>query len=307
MNFLIYEDFLHFIPTGKSWASGLFRNNQVVYNSGPRDGKLLEILEKVDTKIECVVFSDISLDKEYWIELDKIKQRFPDIKLIGMVCDYQTEYNLYQPYFNFVTSITFQHKSAEHIFKSSGYKYYNIPLATDDNIFKPLNTTQDNDISFVGQFGNTGHGYRRQDEYLFPLLDDKNLKAITGGFEYKNCANRYIQHESLNILFNDTKINLNFHYDHQKDFEDRIDLNGRTFEICAAGGFQLCDHPLAKQLIPSMIVEPDGKKWKDIVYYYLEHEDERKEIARKCREEVLSGHTWRLRMARLLHILENKD
>ena len=173
-------------------------------------------------------------------------------------------------------------------FTEAGYKYYNIPLAVDHELFKPTNYAKIHDVGFIGQFGKRGHGYRREDEYLFPILEDSTItNPYFSGFNYKET--KYYEdtaYEKLPIVYNQTKVNLNFHYDHQKT-NDRIDFNGRTFEICAAGGFQLCDHPNIKELVPSMIVEPDGKLWKEKVHYYLEHEEERNEIAKKCYDEVI--------------------
>lgn len=295
------------IPTGLSWASGLIQNNQFVFQVSPMDMTLLDSLNIIsrEQSIDYIIHFDIPQTVEYAEQLYRVKVKYPDVKIIALVLDYNMIFNLYKPYLSAVVSLTYKHQSAYEEFMNAGYKYYNIPLAADTSLFYKKESSYEYDVSFVGQFGNMhGHGNRDEDKYLFPILDDPRIKAFTAGFEYKNYLYNLINFENLPNIYNKTQVNLNFHYSFQKG-PDRIDFNARTFEICATGEFQLCDHPYINELIPSMVVEPDSKKWKDLTYYYLENEDERKEIAQRCYSEVIQFHSWKVRMKQLLNYLEN--
>lgn len=305
MKFLIYENWSHYFPIGKGWVEGLQQLSNEICHIEPNSFKLSNYINNtLCGKIDYIIWFDFNYSQDAYEELDKIKSVQPDIDIIPIVLDYNDSFdNKYKPYINKVISLTYKHKSAEEDFNKNGYKYLNLPLATSTNIFNKLNLDKKYDVSFIGKFGDSGHGYRKQDIYLYPILDEPVLSAYTAGFSYNKYSLNSINYSELNYIYNSTDINLNFHYDIQKG-PDRIDFNYRTFDICAAGGFQLCDHPYVNELIPDLIVEEDGNKWKEIVKYYLHNSTERKEIADKCYKYVIENHTWKNRMSQLINFIK---
>lgn len=305
MKFLIYESWNHYFPIGKGWAEGLQQLNNEVCHVEPNSFKLSDyVSNELYEKIDYIIWFDFDYSQDTYEELDKIKALHPNVDIIPIVLNYNDNFdNKYKSYINKVVSLTYKHKSAEKDFNNNGYKYLNLPLATSTNIFNKLNLDKKYDVSFIGKFGSNGHGYRKQDIYLYPILDEPVLSAYTVGFSYNKYSLNSIDYSELNDIYNSTDINLNFHYDIQKG-PDRIDFNYRTFDICAAGGFQLCDHPYVNELIPDLIVEEDGNKWKEIVKYYLHNSTERKEIADKCYKYVIENHTWKNRMSQLINFIK---
>jgi spore maturation protein CgeB len=80
-------------------------------------------------------------------------------------------------------------------------------------------------------------------------------------------------------------------------------VNKRTFEIAAAGGFQLVSHrPGLDELFDDgrELVSYEGlDDLREKIRYYLVHDQLRQQIARAGQERVLAEHTY----ARRLHLL----
>lgn len=121
-------------------------------------------------------------------------------------------------------------------------------------------------------------------------------------FWYGKRLSRYVQdtgqQDDCADIFRKTKIVLN---PPTKD-----DLNMRHFEASSTGSFQLTAE------VPGLFdIFKEGESiitYKDIpdaiekVRYYLDHEQERQEIARKARDLVLAGHTYQDRIDTMLNV-----
>lgn len=103
-------------------------------------------------------------------------------------------------------------------------------------------------------------------------------------------------------IFQNTKINLNFHRPNLVNC-----ANQRTYEIACAGGFQLIHY---KKLIADEFEE--GKEMvyyrslddlKDKINYYLENENERKEIAHNSQKKCLESYTYSRRFEGVIGIM----
>lgn len=84
-------------------------------------------------------------------------------------------------------------------------------------------------------------------------------------------------------------------------------VNVKTFEICAAGGFQLTDEPADLRqsfaIGKELDVFHDADEFRDRVEYWLGHDDERRAVAGAGRERVVRDHTMRQRMRRMISLL----
>jgi hypothetical protein len=107
----------------------------------------------------------------------------------------------------------------------------------------------------------------------------------------------YFQH------FRETAINLNL-----VNGNGETGLNMRHFEITAAGGFLLCYHqPELDELFEvrkECAVFHDESELLEKIHYYLNHDDERREIAIAGQRRTLGEHLYSHRMTRLLEMLE---
>jgi len=104
-------------------------------------------------------------------------------------------------------------------------------------------------------------------------------------------------------IYNATAVNVNIQSNHYQ-------LDGvtcRPFEVAACGGFCLCDgrRDLGRFFaLGDEVVSFDGPEdLKAKVAYYLAHEEERRELARRARARVLREHTYEHRVRQVLATL----
>jgi spore maturation protein CgeB len=101
------------------------------------------------------------------------------------------------------------------------------------------------------------------------------------------------------IVFHESRINLNIT---MRSISSG--LSQRVFDICACGGFLMCNYQeeLPELFEPGEEVEVFSSKEEllDKTAWYLEHEEERKKIAERGLERVLKEHTWDMRIASLI-------
>lgn len=111
--------------------------------------------------------------------------------------------------------------------------------------------------------------------------------------------NDRLEPAAVNDIFNRSRINLNIHHDQSVE-----GVNPRTFEIPAAGGFQLVD---AKPQLTRWFVEGDtmatyatAEMLPARIRHYLDHTAEREHIAAAARRLVRAEHRFRDRCRTLL-------
>jgi hypothetical protein len=294
-NFTVIESFTHYIPTGLGWIEGLDQLGHNVYAipTSQYDYSTMS-LEDIDWTI---FMGTPDLQK-----LSQFKQLNPDTKVIVVCFGWNDIYLDLRKYVDIWIEHTYKHDLVDSEFEKHGIKLNHIPLGASSKVFSPLEINKTYDLSFVGQFGEKGHGYRHQDYYLYPLMG-LNLNGFYSGFGKYNP----VQHEFLNQIYNQSKINLNFHYQSQKeqstDMSTSIDFNGRVFEIALAGGFQLCDHPNVNEYFGDEIIYSSKEDWLDTFNYYLNNPDLRKELSLKAHQKALANHTWKSRMSDLIKLL----
>ena len=165
------------------------------------------------------------------------------------------------------------------------------------------------DISFVG----AGYNNRR---HLFALLALKDFKIW--GTEWPACLpfTKLVQNEGRRVeveeyvkVFNASKINLNLHSSSERDGveEDGDFVNPRTFELAAAGAFQLVDRRkyLAENFLPNkeVAVFSDEHEMLERTEFYLAHPEERQKIVEAGRQRALAEHTYVHRVKKMLEYI----
>ena len=85
-------------------------------------------------------------------------------------------------------------------------------------------------------------------------------------------------------------------------------LNMRTYEIPAAGGFEMTDYIPGMEdqfeIGSEMIVYRSPEHFRELVEFYLKHPEERGEIVRRGRERVMRDHTYEQRMKSVFEALK---
>jgi spore maturation protein CgeB len=188
-------------------------------------------------------------------------------------------------------------------YRSEGVRrVHHLASSADTGSFHPLpGTVPDADVSFVGTWS------PHRQSVLAPL-QDLDLRVYGPGW-HKSSLRRSCIHPEMfgaktNEVFNRSRINLNIH----NWFGRGAAMNLRLFEVPASGAFLLTD----------WIAEVDGaytegqhlECWRtpaelrEKIAYYLAHEAERSEIARRGRQHFLNHHTY---AARVRQVLERLD
>ncbi|OIJ10405.1 hypothetical protein BKP37_17855 [Anaerobacillus alkalilacustris] len=202
-----------------------------------------------------------------------------------------------------------------------------LPLGVYEKVFEPKSGSipklYQSDICFVG---NAFSSRIELFDEIVPYLSNKNTK-IVGNFwrKMKNYSlikgsvrHTWISPIEAATYYNGAKIVLNIHRSaDDKKFnlnESNIEaasINPRTFEIAACQAFQLTDirKDLTNFYIPEKEIEifSTPNELIEKINYYLEHDQERKEIARNGYTKTYMKHRYHVRLIQLLmYVMENK-
>ncbi|MEJ2068990.1 MAG: glycosyltransferase [Syntrophobacterales bacterium] len=190
-----------------------------------------------------------------------------------------------------------------------------LPLAADPEVYRPLNLTPEEIRQFGAAVSFVGAGYRNRREFFPGLLDfdfriwgsDWNLNSPLGPF-IQNHGARVSEEEAVKI-FNASRINLNLHSSpyHLAINPEGDYVNPRTFDLAAAGAFQLVD-PRAQlseffQPEEEVALFHDLTEARDKIAFYLSHGEECIRMARQGRKRCLRDHTYNVRLEQALDLI----
>lgn len=200
----------------------------------------------------------------------------------------------------------------------AGAAHY-LPCAADPAVHRPLALSAEEREAWGAPVAFVGAGYRNRRLAFRPLLD---LGLRIWGSEWGDAGvlADAVQRNGARIatddtvrIFNATTVNVNLH---SSTYVDGVDprgdfVNPRTFEIAAAGAFQLVDE---RALLPPLL-EPgvevatfaDAAELRDRVRFWLDRPAERAAVAAAGRRRVLAAHTYRHRMETLLAAIAARD
>jgi spore maturation protein CgeB len=185
-----------------------------------------------------------------------------------------------------------------------------LPHAADEETFYPVeqDKTYTMDVVFIGDsFNGTKDGLLRA--RIIKILADTRIKtAVYGdpgwralladvpGLQHSvTCAT--VSPEEVNRIYNTAKIVLNIHHS-----QLTAGTNQRTFEIAAAGAFQLADfRPAISALYQDCSVTYSSAE--DLLQkarYYLTHGPEREQLACQARARTLEHNTYKHRIKTLI-------
>ncbi|MBN8548853.1 MAG: glycosyltransferase [Deltaproteobacteria bacterium] len=203
----------------------------------------------------------------------------------------------------------------EQIKKAGCAEVHYLPTACDPFIHCPQQLTEEEKKRWGSPISFVGAGYHNRQQ-MFASLADMPFKIW--GTEWPTCRpfDRLVQEEGRRLtpeeyvkIFNSTDININLHSSAERDGVDPFGdfLNPRTFELAAAGAFQLVDERslLTESFVPGKEIATfkDATDLKEKIAYYLAHPEERRKIAEAGRERVLREHTYFERMREMLSVI----
>jgi spore maturation protein CgeB len=186
-----------------------------------------------------------------------------------------------------------------------------LPLAALPDFHRPLELRPEEQREYGADVAFLGAGYPNR-RRAFRSLAGRNFKLWGSDWEDEPLLAPHLQRHGARIgeeecvrIYNATRVNLNLHSSVSDaaavvpgDF-----VNPRTFELAAAGAFQLVD---ARGLMPELFAPGELATFTTLsemlqgIEYYLAHPAERQAVALRGRERVLAEHTYARRMQTLL-------
>jgi len=138
------------------------------------------------------------------------------------------------------------------------------------------------DVSFIGST------LRPLREQYINEIKKRNIPIYLFGKDW----GRYISHEEMIDIFGASKINLNFS---RASHGDRMGMKGRITEVCLAGGFLLTEYVPGIEnyfeIDKEIVCFRDTEEMIDKITYYLNHDKERRAIARAGWKRAVSEYT----------------
>ncbi len=210
------------------------------------------------------------------------------------------------PHFDIFFSIqseTFKNALAE----AGVNNHYYLPVAFDNNLDEfPVQSGDRTPISFMGA------PYPNRVR-VFETLAPYNLKIYGQGWDRHplpgvTAGSRWLGESEVRSIYRNAEINLNLHSSMDPHTIGGDFVNPRTFELAGMGCFQLCDR---RELLPPLYSEDEIVQFGDEaeliekIEYYMEHEGERKELARNARKRTLRHHLYEHRVVEILNAVEN--
>ncbi|WP_135553108.1 CgeB family protein [Paenibacillus cymbidii] len=224
------------------------------------------------------------------------------------------------PYYEFVFTLEI---NCVPFYSSLGCKkVFYLPLGANPNVFQPYRVDNGyrRDVSFIGSaYWNRVAFF----DSIAPALIDK--QAFISGLWWdrlksyrqlmdKIGLNHWMTPEETAKYYFGSSVVINLHrahddesYNHNSRKLPAMSVNPRTFEIAASGAFQLTDerqdlrnmYEIGKEIVTYDSPEDLLAK----MNYYMEHEEERREIAVRGLARTLRDHTYRKRLDTMLNIV----
>jgi spore maturation protein CgeB len=169
------------------------------------------------------------------------------------------------------------------------------PFGFNSNIYKKLDLVKKYDVSFVGN-------YSASREWIFKTLSKEGIKVNVFGRSWGS-DQKWLSHQQMIEVFNQSKINLNLSNAVNKDFgflmramkspkalkqllllkKHKEQVKGRHYEINGCGGFQLSYFVpglnLVYEIDKEIAVFEDISNLGDEIKFFLQNDELRKKIA----------------------------
>lgn len=190
-------------------------------------------------------------------------------------------------------------------------KFHFLPVAADPRFYKPLNLKKDIDIIMVGNFSAVSTSTITK-AYILDKLCEAGFRVSAAGagldqLVKNDCfpnlkklhviKNYFLPIEEINELYNRAKIVLT--PEHPRDKESP---SPRVMEAALAGSFPLADYQRdSKKLFSGLVVDfKSVDQMIEKVKYYLTHDQEREDVAKKIHQLTVANHTYENRVQEIL-------
>lgn len=224
------------------------------------------------------------------------------------------------PYYDFIFTAGME---AYDILKSIGVeRLFWLPFACDPNFHHPIQLTPEEkreygyDIVSVSSIHQDLYANRLAT--LASLIEYKLGVWGPGGedIDADSPLKSYVKGSNASPelwtkLYSAAKIILSQHYQPARGSFPCYQASPRVFEIMACGGFQVVDNqPDVLRLFTDkdqLVVFNDNAQLKKNIQYYLAHDDERSEIAKRGYDTVMKHHTYKHRINEMVEIIKSHE
>ena len=277
-----------------------FDTKKDYFQSGKQEmnKNLLELVDKQNP--ELIIFA-LNYDELSLQTLARIKKAHPKTKLVIIICDDDARFDSWSRYIAlfFDAVITSQHFLEE--YKQDGIN--NVFYHWDYNTYKlePMNLKKRYDITFIGR-------PKADRNEIFKYLLDKGIKLTLFGWEwneypeFKESYQGPLNQEDYAKVINQSKINLSPTKAGYSDQKKRFNMKGRFYEVALCKSFQLVEdspgiHTLFKKNEVGLFTSNEDLVKK--INYYLKHENEREEMAKKAYKKIINHYNREKQLAEI--------
>lgn len=297
--------------TGENSSAGDYFTAMSLGKSFQKFGWEIDFLSRVDYKhkdwyeIDGDVDVLISLLDAY--DIRKIRSENNLLIKVAWPRNWLSRWISHPDFMDFDLVMATSETACRHIEEKTGMKTDLLPLATDPETFNPLvegNEKWECDYCFTGS-------YWKDPREIVDMLDPESLPYTFKLFgknwdefeKLKDYYEGFVNYQDVPRVYRSTKIVVD---DANRVTKEYGSVNSRVFDAIASGVLVVTNGDLgAEETFNGILpVCNSREKLKNLLEYYLSHEEERKTKIRQLQEFVLSQHTYDQRAEKIRELLE---
>ena len=260
----------------------------------------------VDKSIENEIVIYNPFEKEDFVIV--MKQELPELKIFMYCSDDEWRCFNYDRYLALYVDF-FYITAKKHLPLYEKWGFENVigtNWACNTKKFYPLDIEKKYDVTFIGA------PYGKRIDYVREAIKNKiNIKVFGKGWDKFNDIKEYwggyVSADDMNMIINQSKINLNFMWSSQGGYQ----VKGRNFELSGCNVFQLCNfgEELLEYFEPNINIGVFNNK-KDFIEqinYYLKNNKKREQIADNSFNLTMEKHTWNIKFKEIFEFEQSKQ
>lgn len=237
----------------------------------------------------------------------KLKKELPELKIFMYCSDDEWRCFNYDRYLAlYVDFFSITAKKHLNLYMQWGFEnVIGTNWACNPKKFYPIEVTKKYDVIFIGA------PYGKRIDYIREAIKNNiKIKVFGKGWDkfkdIKPYWGGFLSSSEMNVIINESKINLNFMWSSKGGYQ----VKGRNFELSGCKVFQLCNYgdELLEYYEPQVTIDTFNNKQEFInkIYYYLEHDNIRENIAENSYVITMQKHTWNIKFEKIFKFGMNK-
>lgn len=269
-----------------------------------------DLIDLISRENPDYLFTVLIYDELDPLFFQKVKKISPNTIIISLFSDDDWRYEDFSRYYGLFIHypiINITDDDTAKGYRKDGIKYYSLSLGMNCKLFRKLDLSKKYEVTFVGRPNKS-----RVDYVKFLIDKGIDIKVWGDGWENYPEVNKAYQGlasaDDLVRITNESKINLSF----TKGGYGKLQMKGRVFEAGACGGFTLIERfdVYKKYYIEGkeMDMFDSEDELLSKIKYYLKHENERENMARRAHDRTLKSYNKHLELIKYFNdILSNQS